>query len=113
MGLTAEFVGGDLAEALGFPRSGGLLVQRVARGSSEDVAGIRGAREIVDIGNVELGVGGDLIIAIDGQPAAKEDSLVRAIANKRVGDTVTLTVYRNGKTLNVPVKLQRAPADLG
>ncbi|HEU5400908.1 MAG TPA: hypothetical protein VFU86_06100 [Terriglobales bacterium] len=45
---------------------GGLLVQVVAQGSSED----RGARQIVDIGNVELGVGGDLIMAIDGHRAA-------------------------------------------
>src|SRR5579875_3493975 len=112
VGVTTEFVAGDLAEALGLPRRGGLLVQRVIRGSSEDMAGIRGAREIVDIGNVELGIGGDLIIAIDGQPVTREDALVRAIANRRVGDTITLTVYRNGRTLQIPVKLLRPPADL-
>ncbi len=112
-GVTTEYVAGDLAEALGLPRRGGLLVQRVLRGSSEDVSGIRGAREIVDIGNVELGVGGDLIVAIDGQPVARQDALVRAIANKRVGDTINLTIYRNGRTLNIPVKLLRPPPDLG
>jgi S1-C subfamily serine protease len=112
VGVTTEFVGGDLAEALGLPRRGGLLVQTVVRGGSEDMAGIRGARQIVDIGNVELGVGGDLILAIDGQPVTRQDSLLRAIASKRVGDTITLTVYRNGRTINIPVKLLRAPADL-
>jgi S1-C subfamily serine protease len=113
VGVSTEPVEGDLAEALGLPRHGGLLVQRVVRGSSEDMAGIRGAREIVDIGNVELGVGGDLIVAIDGQPALRQDALIQAIAKKRVGDTITLTIYRNGRTLNVPVKLLRPPADLG
>lgn len=113
VGVTTEYVAGDLAEALGLPRRGGLLVQRIVRGSSEDMAGIRGAREIVDIGNVELGVGGDLIVAIDGQPVTREDALVRAIANKRVGDTITLTVVRNGRTLIIPIKLLRPPADLG
>ena len=112
VGVTTEYVAGDLAEALGLPRRGGLLVQQVARGSSEDLAGIRGAREIVDIGNVELGVGGDLIVAVDGQPVTREDALVRAVASKRVGDTITLTVYRNGRTLTVPVKLLRPPADV-
>lgn len=111
--VATEFVAGDLAEALGLPRRGGLLVQRVVRGGSEDLAGIRGAREIVDIGNVELGVGGDLIVAIDGQAVSRQDALVRAIANKRVGDTITLTIYRNGRTVNLPVKLVRPPADLG
>ena len=109
IGITTEFVGGDLAEALGLPRRGGLLVQGVVRGSSEDLAGIRGAREVVDIGNVELGVGGDLIIAVDGREVDREDALVRAFAAKRVGDTITLTIFRNGKTLNLRVKLMRAP----
>ncbi|MBV9406784.1 MAG: trypsin-like peptidase domain-containing protein [Acidobacteriaceae bacterium] len=112
-GITTEYVAGDLAEALGLPRRGGLLVQTVGRGSSEFAAGIRGAREIVDIGNVELGVGGDLIVAIDGQPVQHEDALVRAIANKRVGDTITLTIFRNNRTYNVPIKLMRAPPDVG
>jgi S1-C subfamily serine protease len=113
IGVSTELVAGDLAEALNLPRRGGLLVQRVVRGSSEEAAGIRGAREIVDIGNVELGVGGDLIVAIDGQPVTRQDALIRAIANKRVGDTVTLTVFRNGRTLTIPVKLLRPPPDLG
>lgn len=113
VGITTEYVAGDLAEALGLPRRGGLLVQRVIRGSSEYEAGIRGAREIVAIGNVELGIGGDLITAIDGQPVTTEDALVKAIARKRVGDTIVLTINRNGRTLNVPVKLLRPPADVG
>jgi S1-C subfamily serine protease len=113
VGITTEYVAGDLAEALGLPRRGGLLVQRVMRGSSEYEAGIRGAREIVAIGNVELGIGGDLITAIDGQPVESEDALVKAIARKRVGDTIALTINRNGRTLTVPVKLLRPPADLG
>lgn len=108
-GVTVEYVAGDLAEALGLPRKGGLLVQGVVRGSSEYLAGVRGAREVVDIGNVELGVGGDLITAVDGQPADREDALVRAIARKRVGDIVTLTILRDGRTFNLPVKLVRAP----
>ena len=113
IGITAEYVAGDLAEALGLPRRGGLLVQRVVRGSSEAEAGIRGAREVVVIGNVELGIGGDLIVAVDGQAVDRQDALVRAIANKRVGDVITLTIVRNGKTINVPMKLLRPPADLG
>ena len=98
IGVTAEYVAGDLAEALDLPRRGGLLVQGVVRGSSEYLAGVRGARQVVDIGNVELGIGGDLITAVDGQPVDREDALVRAFSHKRVGDTITLTIYRNGRT---------------
>lgn len=113
VGVTTEPVAGDLATALGLPARGGLLVQGVVRGSSEDMAGLRGARQVVDIGNVELGIGGDLIVAIDSQPVDRQDALVQAISQKRVGDTITLTVYRNGRTIKLPVKLLRPVGDQG
>jgi S1-C subfamily serine protease len=113
IGITTEFVAGDLAEALELPRRGGLLVQEVGRGTSEYAAGLRGARQVVDVGNVELGIGGDLIVGIDGKPADRQDALVRAISAKRVGDTITLTVIRGGREVTIPVKLLRPPADLG
>jgi S1-C subfamily serine protease len=109
IGVKTEYVAGDLADALGLPRRGGLLVQVVARGSSEEQAGLRGARQIVDIGNVELGIGGDFIVAIDGQPVTREDALIRAFGQKRVGDTITLTVVRNNRTITLPLKLLPAP----
>ena len=113
VGITTEYVAGDLAEALGLPRRGGLLVQQLIRGSSEEAAGIRPANQIVAIGNVELGIGGDLIVAIDGKAVDREDALVRAISQKRVGETINLTIYRNRAAVNVPVKLMRPPADVG
>ena len=111
-GVTTEYIAGDLAQALQLPAAGGLLVQTVSRGSSEEAAGVRGARQLVDIGNVELGVGGDLIMAVDGKRVEREDALIRVISQKRVGDTVTLSLYRNGHKLNLPVKLLRSPADV-
>ena len=110
-GVQTEYIAGDLAGALQLPERGGLLVQTVQQGSSEEAAGIRGARQIVDIGNSELGVGGDFILAIDGQPVKRQDALTQAIEKKRVGDTIALTVFRNGRTLQIPVKLRKSPAD--
>ncbi len=111
-GVTTEYIAGDLAQALQLPAAGGLLVQTVSRGSSEEAAGVRGARQLVDIGNVELGVGGDLIMAVDGKRVEREDALIRVISQKRVGDTIMLSLYRNGHKLNLPVKLLRSPADV-
>jgi S1-C subfamily serine protease len=84
----------------------------VERGSSEDYAGIRGARQLVDVGNLELGIGGDLITAIDGQRVEREDALIRAVSQKRVGDTIVLSISRNGRNMKLPVKLLRPPADV-
>jgi S1-C subfamily serine protease len=111
VGITTEYVAGDLAEALRLPRRGGLLVQEMMNGSSEAAAGLHGATQVVDIGNVELGIGGDLIVAIDNHPVDREDALVRAVSQKRVGDVITLTIVRRGTAMNLPVKLLRPPAD--
>ena len=96
VGITTEFVAGDLADTLQLPRRGGLLVQNVISGSSEEAAGIRGASEVVAIGNVELGIRGDLIVAIEGKAVDREDAWVRAVAQKRVGENINITIVRDG-----------------
>jgi S1-C subfamily serine protease len=50
-------------------------------------------------------VGGDLIMSIDGKPVERDDAISRALAAKRTGDTLELTIFRNGKTINVRVRL--------
>jgi S1-C subfamily serine protease len=111
LGVNTVYIAGDLARELQLPTKGGLLVQEVGRGSSADLAGIRGPRQVVQVGNQELYIGGDFIMAMDDQPIDREDTLVRLMNNKRVGDTVQLTVFRNGKAAKLPVKLLRAPDD--
>jgi serine protease Do len=60
---------------------------------------------LVQIGNAELMVGGDLITSIDGRPIDRNDAISRSLARKRAGDTVELTIFRNGRTMNVRVTL--------
>jgi putative serine protease PepD len=111
LGVSVVFVAGDLAGALDLPADGGLLVQDVAPGSSAEAAGIRGARQLVAIGNVQLGVGGDLITAIDGRSVDRHDAITRALTSKRPGDKVELTIFRRGRTLKVSVTLGEDPGD--
>jgi S1-C subfamily serine protease len=105
LGVTVVPVAGDYADALDLPTQGGLLVQEVEPGSAAARAGLRGGRQTVQIGNVQLVVGGDLITAIDGRPIDREDAISRALARKRAGDTLELTIFRNGRTTNIQVKL--------
>jgi S1-C subfamily serine protease len=108
LGVTTVFIAGDLAEALKLPSSGGLLVQTVARGSAAEQAGIRGARDEVRVGNARLGVGGDFVTAVDGKPVTEPDQIIRATSRKRPGDILDLTIYRNGRSIQVKVKLGEA-----
>ena len=55
---------------------------------------------------------GDLIVAAEGQPMSSNDSLQRVLSGKRAGDTLTLTVYRGGRKVDVKVKLGEAPRQL-
>jgi len=113
LGITEIWVSGDLAEMLELPVKGGLLIQRVESGSPAEAAGLRGPRRSVIVGGAyTLGIGGDLIVAVDGQPVDAKDTLQRIMNHKRGGDPLTLTVYRNGRTQDVKVKLGEAPQQL-
>ena len=112
LGVTVVYVAGDLAEALDLPREGGLLVQDVANNSAAATAGVRPAKQLVLIGNARVGVGGDFIVAVDGQPVHREDAISRALSRKRAGDVLDLQVFRGGKTTSVKVKLGEAPDQL-
>jgi S1-C subfamily serine protease len=105
LGVSVVPVAGDYADALNLPNQGGLLIQEVEPGSPAARAGLRGGKEVVQIGNAQLLIGGDLIMSIDGNPIDRDDAISRALAKKRSGDTVELTIFRGGRTMNVRVRL--------
>jgi S1-C subfamily serine protease len=105
LGVSVVYVAGDYADALDLPTQGGLLVQDVTPGSPAARAGVHGGRQVVQIGNQQLVVGGDLIMSIDSVPVDRPDAISRALAHKRSGDSLELTIYRGGRTTNVKVIL--------
>src|SRR5579863_5477805 len=105
LGVSVVPIAGDYADALRLPTQGGLLIQEVDPDSAAARAGLRGGRQEVQIGNAEVLVGGDLIMSIDGKPVERDDAISRALAAKRTGETLELTIFRNGKTINVRVRL--------
>jgi S1-C subfamily serine protease len=112
LGVSTVLVQGDLAQALDLPETGGLLVQRVDSGSAAEEAGIHGPQRAVIVGNTPVGIGGDLITAIEGKPVTQDDDLQRALTRKHAGDNLELTIYRGGHTQKVNVKLGAAPENL-
>ena len=97
-------------QQLGFqPNQRGLLVEQVTAGAQQ--AGIQPGTRRVQLGNQTLLTGGDLIVAIDGQPVATGGDLRGYIENnKHPGDTTTVTVLRDGQRQDVPVTLSERPA---
>ena len=101
------------AEALGLdPKLRGAYVNEVVRGGPAAEAGLRGGTRDTDIGlgDTPLRAGGDLIIAVDGNRITKfDDLLVYLIRNTSPGQTVQITVLRNGREQTIPVKLGARP----
>jgi S1-C subfamily serine protease len=105
LGVSVVPISGDYADALNLPSRGGLLIQEVEPNSAAARASLRAGREVVQIGNAQVAVGGDLIMSIDGMPIDRDDAISRALARKHAGDTLELTIFRGGRTMNVKVRL--------
>jgi len=105
LGVTTLAVGGWLAEALDLPVQDGLLVEQTAKGGPAAAAGIRGGDRVAEAGMRRIIIGGDVIVALDGQKVTNQYDVDVLLNRKRPGDTVTLTVYRGAKKVDVPVKL--------
>jgi S1-C subfamily serine protease len=63
------------------------------------------------VGNYRIPVGGDLITAIDGKPVEEQDAVTRALSRKHAGEIMSLTIYRNGRSMEVKVTLGEAPEE--
>lgn len=95
-------------EALGLPRTTGVYVTSVTSGSPAEKAGLRvGTRETRLTG---IRSGGDLIVAIDGTEVKNFSDLMSYLVNKtNVGQTVKLTLLREGKQVEVSLTLAARP----
>jgi len=100
----------DLAEieALGLNTYTGAYVVSVTPDGPADLAGIKAGD--TPTSNPNLNAGGDIIIAFDGKPVNTFDELLGLLtSNKSPGDTVVLTVLRDGQPLDITVTLGKRP----
>ncbi len=88
----------------------GLLVLKVVPGSPAEKAGLRGGQSTKRLGDVLLPVGGDVLVAIDGHKVNSfKDLVVYLETRTQVGETVHVTVLRDGKEIILPLVLQERP----
>jgi S1-C subfamily serine protease len=80
----------------------GVAVLKVESGSPAEAAGLRGAKTAPD-GAI---VPGDIITAVDGKPVDSGQRLVNRLDERKVGDTITLTVQRDGKPTELKATLK-------
>ena len=107
-------IGPDIAEQIGLAADYGILIERVLPGGAAEKAGLRGGTQrAATRATLPVMLGGDLIVAMDGQEITNPQDLAAAMNAHRAGDTVTLTVFRGRRKMDVKVKLSDATEQQG
>jgi S1-C subfamily serine protease len=90
---------------LELPVEEGVLVERVAQGSSADVAGIRGGRRSIWIGNVSIQIGGDVLVSMGGEPVRSVRDVLHIAEDKRPGEKLEFVYYRGTRKITERIEL--------
>jgi len=111
LGIGGQTVTAEVAEMFDLGVRAGALIEQVVPGGPADEAGLRGGGRTADVQGQDYVIGGDIITSIDGTEITGYDDLVAYLAEKRPGDTVAVTLVRDGQTQEVEVTLgERPPA---
>jgi S1-C subfamily serine protease len=108
LGIISYAIGPDLAEQIGLAADNGVLIQKVIPGGAADKAGLRGGNQEAYVGNQPILLGGDLIVAIDGQEISAPQDISVIMDKHQAGDTVSVTVVRGRRQMTVKVVLGEA-----
>jgi|SRR5579859_2000797 len=108
LGIIPLPIGPELADQLGLAADSGLLIIQVAPGSGADRAGLRAGTQRAFLGNMPILLGGDLIVAVEGQPVQDAQELSHIMQKHRAGDIVNVTIYRGKQKMDVRVILGEA-----
>jgi S1-C subfamily serine protease len=105
LGVTGMTLTPEVAEAMDLGDQQGVLVVEVSPNSPAERAGLEGSDEPVSLNNEQMMIGGDVITAVDGKPITAVEELVAAVRSKSGGDTITLTIIRDGQEQTVTATL--------
>jgi putative serine protease PepD len=109
LGAETQTLTPALARALDLPIDQGAIVVRIARGSPAAKSGLQGGTRQVVIGNAIVVIGGDIVIGAGGVKIQAAEALRRLIRKHQPGDTMKLEILRQGKRMELEVKLTEQP----
>jgi serine protease Do len=95
LGIMMQEMPANMAKAMGGPEKG-ALVQSLSPGGPAEKAGVKT---------------GDIISSVDGKNVGNSRDVQRLVLARRVGDTVTLNLWRDGKSVTLSAKTAELPSD--
>jgi S1-C subfamily serine protease len=106
LGITGQTVTPKVAQAMHLPATQrGVMVEKVERGSPADQAGLRGTDKTIVVNGLRVPVGGDIVVAFDDKPVTQVQDLQTLVRRAQPGQTVKLTIVRQGKRMRLQVTL--------
>ncbi|MCL6431119.1 MAG: trypsin-like peptidase domain-containing protein [Anaerolineae bacterium] len=110
LGVTGTSVNLAIMKANGLPEQRGAYIDQVTRGGPAAQAGLKGSSGTQLVDGIEVPVGGDVIVAVDGKAIADFDALLVEVSSRKPGERVRLTVLRGGSSREVVVTLAERPS---
>ena len=115
LGVEQASVNLLIMEANNLNTQQGVYIDSVVEDSPADQAGLQGSTGSTTVGGLDIPVptGGDVVVAINGQSIIDSNHLLSQIAFSNPGDTIELTILRDGEQQQLTVTLEARPQNFG
>ncbi len=109
IGATIQSLIPEMAKYLKLKIERGAMITEVIKGGPADKAGLKGGNQKIQVGNMIVLAGGDIVVKADQHDVKTNDELIHYIREKKPGDTIILKVFRKDSLIDVKVTLGERP----
>jgi S1-C subfamily serine protease len=109
IGATIQSLIPEISKYLKVSVERGAMIAEVAKGGPAEKAGLKGGNQRVQVGNMIVLVGGDIVVKADQHDVKTNDELIRYVREKKPGETILLKVLRKERFEEVKVTLGERP----
>ncbi|MFQ5998718.1 MAG: S1C family serine protease [Candidatus Bathyarchaeia archaeon] len=110
LGIRAMNIRPEISSEMNLLSTKGLLIVELSPGGPAATAGLKAGSRTITIDGIDIKIGGDVVVAVDEFPVAKFDDLISFVEeNRRPGDTIKLTIIRDGEVSDISITLGERP----
>jgi S1-C subfamily serine protease len=109
LGFHGTMIGAEVRKVLKLTLTDGLLVEVIEPGSPAEAAGMHGGEIEFTLGTLSLLLGGDIITSINGILTTEAEKIAPVMRGLKVGDKLTMEVFREGETRTIAYSLPERP----